>query len=49
MDGLTGGLQDRIKKKSKALGVSAKPYDLMFWTNLFMAAVAIVVALVLGT
>jgi hypothetical protein len=39
-DGLTGGLQDRIKKLSKASGISAKPYDMMFWTNLFMALVA---------
>jgi len=47
-DGLTGGLQDRIKKKSKERGVSAKPYDLMFWTNLSMALVAVAVSLVLG-
>lgn len=47
-DGLTGGLQDRIKKKSKEIGVSAKPYDLMFWTNLSMAIVAIAVSLILG-
>ena len=47
-DGLTGGLQDRLKKKSKEVGVIAKPYDLMFWTNLFMGITAIVVALVLG-
>jgi UDP-galactose transporter B1 len=47
-DGITGGLQDRIKKKSKELNVVPKPYDLMFWTNLFMAAVALVVAVALG-
>ena len=47
-DGLTGGLQDRIKKKTKERGVSAKPYDLMFWTNLSMALVAVAVSLVLG-
>ena len=47
-DGLTGGFQDRIKKRSKELGVTPKPYDLMFWTNLFMTGTALVVALVLG-
>ena len=47
-DGLTGGLQDRLKQKSKEVGVIAKPYDLMFWTNCFMGITAIVVALVLG-
>lgn len=47
-DGITGGLQDRLKKRSKEIGVIAKPYDLMFWTNLFMGLTAITVALVLG-
>lgn len=32
-DGITGGLQKRIKGKSSELGIKAKPYDFMFWTN----------------
>ena len=47
-DGVTGGMQNRIKNTSKALGVKPKPYDFMFWTNLFMAIVATVISLGLG-
>jgi len=47
-DGVTGGMQNRIKNTSKALGVKPKPYDFMFWTNLFMAIVAAVISLSLG-
>lgn len=47
-DGITGGVQNRLKRKTKELGVKPKPYDFMFWTNLYMAAAAGVLALVLG-
>jgi UDP-galactose transporter B1 len=47
-DGLTGGLQSRLKKKSAERGVKAKPYDLMFWINLYMAIIAVVVSLAFG-
>ena len=47
-DGITGGMQNRIKNTSKALGVKPKPYDFMFWTNFFMGLVAIVFSLSLG-
>ena len=47
-DGITGGVQNRLKQKSKALGVTAKPYDFMFWTNLYMAITAGVFAVALG-
>jgi UDP-galactose transporter B1 len=47
-DGITGGLQKRLKKTTAELGVKPKPYDLMFWTNLYMAVAAAVVAVVLG-
>lgn len=47
-DGITGGMQNRLKKKSKEIGVTAKPYDFMFWTNFYMAITAAVIALVLG-
>lgn len=47
-DGITGGLQKRLKQKSLSLGVKAKPYDFMYWTNAFMAVTAGIIALVLG-
>jgi len=47
-DGITGGVQNRLKAKSKALGVTPKPYDFMLWTNLYMAVTAAAVALFLG-
>jgi solute carrier family 35 (UDP-galactose transporter), member B1 len=47
-DGVTGGLQQRLKSKSAALGVKPKPYDLMFWTNFYMAITAAILALALG-
>ena len=48
LDGVTGGLQNRLKAESKARGLRPKPYDFMFWTNLFMAAIALMVSLVNG-
>nr|ABV22077.1 solute carrier family 35 [Amphidinium carterae] len=48
LDGLTGGVQSRLKAKQKEKGVVAKPYDFMFWTNLFMMLVAVVVSTGLG-
>jgi len=45
-DGLTGGVQDRLKAKSKDKGIKIKPYDMMFWSNTFMCLVAILVSLV---
>lgn len=47
-DGITGGLQKRIKKSLGEVGVKPKPYDLMFWTNLYMALTAAALALFLG-
>lgn len=47
-DGITGGLQKRLKKKASDMGVKPKPYDLMFWTNFYMALTAAVIALFLG-
>jgi UDP-galactose transporter B1 len=48
LDGLTGGLQNRLKSESKKRGLKPKPYDFMFWTNLFMAVTALVVSLANG-
>jgi len=47
-DGVAAGMQEQMKQKTKALGKSAKPYDLMFWTNLYMAITALVLSLALG-
>jgi UDP-galactose transporter B1 len=47
-DGITGGIQKRIKKSTAEIGVKPKPYDLMFWTNLYMAVTALLLALFLG-
>lgn len=47
-DGITGGVQNRLKKKGAELGVKPKPYDMMFWTNLYMMLTAGVFALALG-
>lgn len=48
LDGVTAGFQKRLKTETAKAGVKPKPYDFMFWTNLFMAATAVVVALALG-
>merc|ERR1712166_164068 len=48
LDGVTAGFQKRLKKETAEAGVKPKPYDFMFWTNLFMAGTALVVALGLG-
>lgn len=48
LDGVTAGFQKRLKASTAKVGVKPKPYDFMFWTNLFMCLTAAVVALVLG-
>jgi UDP-galactose transporter B1 len=48
LDGCTGGVQTRLKAKSKEKGVNAKPYEFMFWTNFFMMLVALVVSVATG-
>merc|ERR1712048_25843 len=48
LDGVTGGVQDALKAKSKELGIKAKPYDMMFWTNFFMMVVAVIAAFALN-
>lgn len=48
LDGVTAGFQRRLKEATKAVGVKPKPYDFMFWTNLFMALTAVVVAGAVG-
>ena len=46
MDGVTGGLQKRIKEDAKATGDSVQGFDFMFYTNMYMLAVATIVAIV---
>jgi len=48
LDGVTAGFQKRLKVATAQAGVKPKPYDFMFWTNLFMALTAIVIATGLG-
>eukprot|EP01061_Rhynchopus_euleeides_P046729 TRINITY_DN899_c0_g1_i2.p1 TRINITY_DN899_c0_g1~~TRINITY_DN899_c0_g1_i2.p1 ORF type:complete len:367 (+),score=130.40 TRINITY_DN899_c0_g1_i2:43-1143(+) len=45
-DGLTGGVQKRLKAKTAEKGVKLGPYDFMFWTNVYMLATALVFSIV---
>ena len=48
MDGVTAGVQKRLKADLGKVGVKPKPYDFMFWTNLYMMCVALLIAIILG-
>ena len=48
LDGVTAGFQKRLKTDTAKAGVKPKPYDFMFWTNLFMCITAVVIAGGLG-
>ena len=48
LDGVTAGFQKRLKTDTAKVNVKPKPYDFMFWTNLFMCLTAIVIATGLG-
>jgi len=43
-DGLVGGVQKRLKTKCKEEDKKVRPYDLMFWTNFYMACGSAVAA-----
>eukprot|EP00977_Amphora_coffeiformis_P025440 scaffold19791_cov142-Amphora_coffeaeformis.AAC.4 len=45
-DGVTAGYQKRLQRDMAEIGVKPKPYDFMFWTNLFMCGTALAIALV---
>lgn len=47
-DGLTGGVQKRVKSEAKRRGLVPKPYDYMFWTNTYMLLTALLFALFRG-
>lgn len=48
LDGVTAGFQKRLKTETAKVGVKPKPYDFMFWTNLYMCITAAVIATILG-
>jgi UDP-galactose transporter B1 len=48
LDGVTAGFQKRLKAETAKAGVKPKPYDFMFWTNLYMCLTAVVVSGALG-
>ena len=48
LDGVTAGFQKRVKAETAKAGVKPKPYDFMFWTNLFMCLTAVIILMVLG-
>jgi len=48
LDGVTAGFQKRLKTDTAKAGVKPKPYDYMFWTNLFMCLTATAIAFALG-
>jgi len=48
LDGVTAGFQKRLKTETAKVGVKPKPYDFMFWTNLFMCLTAVIIAGILG-
>jgi solute carrier family 35 (UDP-galactose transporter), member B1 len=48
LDGVTAGFQKRLKVETAKVGVKPKPYDFMFYTNLFMMITAILIAAPLG-
>jgi len=43
-DGVVGGVQKRLKKQCKEENKKVRPYDLMFWTNFYMALGSLVAA-----
>ena len=44
LDGVTAGFQKKLKADTAKAGVKPKPYDFMFWTNLYMCLTAIVIS-----
>lgn len=48
LDGVTAGVQKRLKEDTKKAGVQPKPYDFMFWTNLYMMITGGIVAFGIG-
>lgn len=47
-DGVTGGYQKKLKADMGQKGISPKPYDFMYFTNMYMCLVALVISICLG-
>jgi UDP-galactose transporter B1 len=47
-DGVTGGIQKRLKADMSQIGMSPKPYDFMLFTNISMCLVALAISLMLN-
>ena len=48
MDGVTAGVQKRLKREAMDSGSKPKSYDFMFWTNMYMMLTGLVVSTVIG-
>eukprot|EP00559_Dactyliosolen_fragilissimus_P005230 CAMPEP_0184860668 /NCGR_PEP_ID=MMETSP0580-20130426/5521_1 /TAXON_ID=1118495 /ORGANISM="Dactyliosolen fragilissimus" /LENGTH=515 /DNA_ID=CAMNT_0027357875 /DNA_START=246 /DNA_END=1793 /DNA_ORIENTATION=- len=48
MDGITGGIQKKLKNKMQSIGHPIKPYDFMFYTSLYMMITASCISLMTG-
>ena len=48
MDGITAGVQKRLKREATETGAKPKSYDFMFWTNLYMMLTGFIVSTVIG-
>ena len=46
-DGIVAGMQDKFKKQCKEKGIKAGTFELMFWTNFFMAIVSFIISIVI--
>jgi len=48
MDGVTAGVQKRLKNRMEVVGFKPTSYEFLFWTNLYMFAVALLISVVTG-
>jgi len=44
MDGVTAGVQKRLKNRMEQVGFKPTSYEFLFWTNLYMFAVALLIS-----
>jgi len=47
-DGITGGVQKKLKADMSEKGMSPKPYDFMLFTNIYMCLVALAISVCFG-
>jgi len=48
MDGITGGVQKKLKADMARIGLAPKPYDFMLYTNISMATIAFIISISIG-